>query len=459
MTAALDTFTQITHDGIHKITPSGDDVSAMRVGVELKFPVVDLKGEAVGEPKVKAMFEHLVSEGGFNPLIEDGDNLIGATFAGEVNETTAQCETGFCKAEFSMAHCGDLHAMSQQVDRLRETLAPFAERHDIALIGCGIHPVTPPSSSLKMNRQRASVWGHIYRSNSCIDPDAGDDVDLFTINTANHVHVNVAQSRVTSAINAMNGFAPAAIALGGNAKVWQGQVDHEHGCVAEAFWDWWKPVAGRVGMPDRAFDDLDDYLDYVASLPCLYVKRENGPVALQDAITMKAFLQSDAVQGTTLDGRTVTVEPDPSDVGLHNSCYWFNARLSRYFTVENRVFDQQPPDALLAPAAMTLGLAAASHEANERLQQYDWDTLRAARIAAYRDGLRAEVEGVALYDLAQQAVELAQLGLEKRGKDEASFLQPFVHRLEAGQTNPADQAAEIFERGGPSELVKARRWV
>lgn len=458
MAAMLDTLTEITQAGIAKITPDGDDVTAMRVGVELKFPVVNAQGEAVGEPQVKAMFEHLVGDG-YAPWIEAGDNLIGATRDGEMNETTVQCETGFCKAEFSMAHCRDLHAMSKQVEQLHSTLAPFTEAHDIALIGCGIHPVTPPSAALKMNRQRASVWGQIYRSNSRIEPDMGDDVDLFTVNTANHVHVNVAQSRAVSAINAMNGFAPAAIALGGNAKVWRGAVDPEHICVAEAFWDWWKPVAGRVGMPKRAFKDLADYLDCVASLPCLYVKRDDGPVAICNPMTMKAFLAAKQVEGITLDGRTVMVEPDAADVGLHNSCYWFNARLSRYFTVENRVFDQQPPDALLAPAAMTLGLAAAAEEAHELLADYDWDTLRAARVAAYRDGLRAKVQGVELHDLAKQAVELAHLGLDKRGYNEAPFLEPFEQRLSQGQTNPADDAAVIFERGGAEALVRTRRWV
>lgn len=458
MADAIDSLTDITYAGIAKITPDGDDVSAMRVGVELKFPVVNLNGEAGSESQVKAMFRHLVSEG-FDPLIEDGDNLIGATLDGEMNETTAQCETGFCKAEFSMAHCGDLHAMSKQVEHLRRTLQPFTQANDIALIGCGIHPVTPPSASLKMNRQRAGVWGQIYRSNSCIDPEAGDDVDLFTVNTANHVHVNVAQSRVASAINAMNGYAPAAIALGGNAKVWRGEVDAEHTCVAEAFWDWWKPVAGRVGMPDRVFADLDDYLAYVASLPCLYVKREAGPVAIKNPMAMKDFLRADSVEATTLDGQTVRVQPDPKDVGLHNSCYWFNARLSRYFTVENRVFDQQPPDAMLAPAAMTLGLAAACEEANDKLRAYDWDTLRAARVAAYRDGLRAETNGMALHDLAKQAVELAHIGLDKRGKNEAEFLEPFEQRLAKGQNNPADDAAAIFDCDGAAALVEARRWV
>jgi hypothetical protein len=41
--------------------------------------------------------------------------------------------------------------------------------------------------------------------------------------------------------------------------------------------------------------------------------------------------------------------------------------------------DQQPPDALLAVSALTLGLVSALVEAKEELSSYDWQALRQMR--------------------------------------------------------------------------------
>jgi len=60
------------------------------------------------------MFRHLVDVGW--SAQRERDRLTGATRPGEMNDTVASCETGYCKAEFSLAHTGDLHAMAKQVD-------------------------------------------------------------------------------------------------------------------------------------------------------------------------------------------------------------------------------------------------------------------------------------------------------------------------------------------------------
>jgi len=452
--AELTDLKQTMREGIDRVAGHVNHPRDMRVGVELKFPVVQLDGAAATRGQLAAMFQHLVDVGW--SAQREGDRLTGATRPGEMNDTVASCETGYCKAEFSLAHTGDLHAMAKQVDELRATLQPFCEAAGVALIGCGIHPVTPPSRRLKMNASRAGVWGRVFRSNHCIGADDGDDVDLFTVNAANHVHVGVPSDAAARFVNAVNGYAPALIALGANAKVWRGAVDDDHHSVAEAFWDWWQPVRGRVGMPAAAFDDLGDYVDGVAALPCLYVKRADGPIALRERIALGDYLARDASPGIDMAGREVTVTPEPADVALHNSCYWYNARVSRYFTVENRVFDQQPPEALLAPAAMTLGLAAAADEADEALRGRPWHALREARETAYRTGF-ANGHGIDPAELADEAIDLAVLGLERRGFGEQQYLEPFVQRLKT-RRNPAVEAAELFAADGPAALVNARRW-
>ncbi len=72
-----------------------------------------------------------------------------------------------------------------------------------------------------------------------------------------------------------------------------------------------------------------------------------------------------------------------------------------------------------------------------------------------RDGLDGEVEGVALSDMARRMLELAVLGLERRGLGEEVYLQPLQRQL-ASKQNPAMEASNIFNQDGIEALIAAR---
>ncbi|MBN1859294.1 hypothetical protein JW848_08830, partial [Candidatus Bipolaricaulota bacterium] len=193
-----------------------------RIGAELKFPLVNRDGSAASLESVCALWDYLV-ERGWKP-VEDAltGNIVGATKPGEENDTVASCETGFCKTEFSLAHVADLHRLDRSICELREELRPFSERQDVYFLGYGIHPVTPPSKRLLMRKGRTSVWDKVFRSNRHISEEDGDDVHLFTINTASHVHVSVPIKKAVAAVNVLNGFAGAQIALTADSNIWRG---------------------------------------------------------------------------------------------------------------------------------------------------------------------------------------------------------------------------------------------
>ncbi len=436
-----------------------DQPGSTRLGAELKFPLVAPDGTAASREDVQHLWRFLADRE-WTPQTEEG-HLIGATRPGERNDTVGSSETGYCKVEFSLAHVADLHALDRQITDLRTDLREFTEHTDRHFLGCGIHPVTPPSPELRMTKKRASVWGEIFRSNEVIPPGTGDDMDLFTINAGSHVHVSLPPGEAISAVNVLNGFAPAQIAINANSSVWRNAVDPDHEMVSEAFWDWWAPARGRVGLPPHRFTDLDHYADTIAELDLLYVRRPDGQPTFPDPPTFGEFLEapSHPAQLATTDDRKnprrVSVSPEPGDLDLHNSCYWYNARISRYFTVENRVNDQQPPTDLLLPAALTTGLTAALPEAGEALAAWDWPDLTRARPDAYRHGLDARVGDRPVTDLITQMLDVANLGLRRRGLDEERHLDPLRARF-AARTNPAREARTIFAQGEAPALVAAR---
>ena len=441
-------------DQFHRALAGRPDGSR-RIGAELKFPLVNLDGSAAGRDTVDALWAYLAGRG-WHPVADAATGrVVGCTRPGEQNDHVAGCETGYCKTEFSLAHVADLNVLEHEVNTLRGELEPFAESHQVRFLGYGIHPVTPPGKDLMLKKVRASVWDKAVPSNRCIAKDDGDDVHLFTVNAGSHVHLSVDLDEAVRAVNVLCGFAGPQIALAAHSNVWRGALDGQYKAVSEVLWDWWAPARGRSGIPLERFTSLAHYADCIAQMRPIYAKRDGMPVVLTEYGTFAEYYSLAAAEGRDLEGGAMRIVPAPEDLDLHNSCYWYTARISRYFTVENRIFDQQPPDALLAPAALTLGLVHALDEAEEQLRQYQWDALRAARESACRDGLAGNVDGRPLSDAARDMLAIARNGLRRRRLGEERFLEPFEQRLQTGRC-PADDVADQFTAGGMEALMETR---
>jgi gamma-glutamylcysteine synthetase len=426
-----------------------------RIGAELKFPFVTTDGSAVDRPTLAALWQYLLDRGWSADVDEASGNVIGARKPGEQNDTVASCETGYCKVEFSMAHVCDLHQLDAAVSELRQELHPFLSQHNSRLLCYGIHPVSPPSSALLMKKMRAGFWDKAFPSNHVIEPSEGDDVHLFTVNAGSHVHVSVSPEEAVRAVNVLTGFAGAQLALTAHSSV----SAHEwpsgpYACVNEKFWDWWKPAQGRVGVPDRPFDSLRDYVDRIAGLRPVFAKRDGRPILLCRCYDrFRDYFAETEARGETVDSRACTLTPDPVDIATHNSCYWYTARISRYYTVENRVFDQQPADALLAPAALTLGLVEAADEAWEEIRTHTWQDLVESRDLACRHGMRWHIPSSDATSLVSRMLELADMGLSRRNLGESQYLSPLWERVRA-KTCPADTIRQNVDRFGVRAILE-----
>ena len=233
-------------------------ISAQRIGAELKFPLVEQNnGCAVKLETVNALWQYL-SDHGWKPVVDPlTHQVVGASKLGEYNDSVASCETGFCKVEFSLAHVGDLHALTQQIDALLTELIPFANEHQVSFLGCGIHPVSPPSPELVITKQRTLAWNALFSEGEIVNDKPRPGLHLFTVNAGSHVHLSVSSAEeAVRATNVFNGFAGAQIALMANSSVWQGKIDPEYQCVAEKFWDWWMLDEARVGLPSKPYTDI-----------------------------------------------------------------------------------------------------------------------------------------------------------------------------------------------------------
>jgi len=429
-----------------------------QIGVELKFPLVCEDGRAPERHVIPALWAHLCASG-WEPVRDDvSARVIGARKKTEGGYTNASCETGYCKPEFSLAPVRNLIELEAAVRGLRQELLLYAERRHVHFLGYGIQPVSPPDRRLRMDKSRTRVWDSVFRSNRVVPPERGHDLDLFTLNAASHVHVSASAEEAVPLVNVFNGFAGPQIALTANSTVWRGRVDPDYACVTEKFWDWWVPEEGRVGLPLEPFKDIGDYARQITRLRPVFVKREGEPVLIQDYETFEHYYAQEQAVGTSLEDRRVAVTPRPADIDLHCTCCWHPTRITRYGTVEVRPNDQQPPGALPAIAALTLGLTESLQESHEELGGLRWEDLRAARDSACRLALSGKVGLRPIDGLAARMLELARLGLQGRGLGEERFLGPLEERLRSGRP-PAADAAGLFEDGGAEKLVKVRAFV
>lgn len=427
-----------------------------RMGSELKFPLVNQDGSAVNLRKVEALWDYL-QNCGWSPVIDEmTGTVVGAKRPGEQNDTVASCETGYCKIEFSLAHVAHLFDLKKSIRELLDHLSHFSKTNQVYFLGYGIQPVTPPGKHLQVKKSRTSVWDKVFGANRHIPKEDGDDFHLFTLNAASHVHVGVSPKEAIPAVNVLNGFAGAQIALTANSNIWKGRPDPDYKCVSEKLWDWWMPDNGRTGIPTRAFQDMRDYTRTITAFSPVFVMRSGEPIVLKNYQSFEEYFSHSNPTGLDRKGQTIALTPEHADFDLHCTCYWYNARISRYFTVENRVNDQQPPDDIITIPALTLGLVSNLPEAWKEIASYPWELLRKTREVACREGLQGRVDSLQLTDLVRKMLELAHQGLTGRGLGEEQFLTPLFERVEK-KKSPADEAAELFERGGIQALVDKRR--
>ena len=442
-----------------------------RIGSELKFPVVREDGSAIGAAQTDALWDFLIMKG-WNPVSDPlSGKTVGATKPGEMNEHRASCETGFCKVEFSLAHTASLADLAAEVGEILELISEFGEQSGAVFLGFGLQPLTPPGKDLLMQKSRNLFWDQLFGGNDYIPHGSGTDVHLFTISASNQVHVDVRMDEAVDAVNVFNGLAGAQVALTANSNIWKGRVDPAYKCLGEMFWGWWLKEAhpGRYGVPERKFRDLEDYFMEILQFPPVYVKRNGVPVALPYCRTFSDFFvcnqngaqcrrkdEGERDCGTTVTGEGVEITAEYGDLDQHFTFFWHSARLSRYYTLENRINDQQPPGEMLCIPALTLGIMENLKEGVALINSYPWEVLRKMRVQSARYGLDARVEGREVREIAREMVGVAEEGLSDRGLGEEVYLEPLIQRL-AGDFCPADRAAEVFRTQGPKGFVESFR--
>jgi glutamate--cysteine ligase len=425
-----------------------------QIGLEIELPIVQRNGEAVPYIIIQKLFAYL-EKYEFEITNENGIVLEVSRQYNEQYRTIITTDLGYSTLEIILPPLNNLYDAQYHFKGLIDLLLPFFEKENCLLLGYGVHPLTFPNRKLLAPRKRYRGLEKIWNTNTVIPKSMGNDAHLLTISAGNQCHVDVSETEAVQAINVLNASSGLQIALQANSPIWKGKVVENYKAIREKFYDFlFLEEVQRNGVAPK-FETLLDYFQHV-SHQTLFLVIRNQEVLQIFKYTFADYLEQKSVEATNLNGETVTIIPDSSDIHYHKTLFYWNARLvPNYGTIEVRMPCQQPPKDTLVTAALNLGLMENLREAEAFINQYDWTVWKHLRTQAIRYAFEAKLpNGESIVPLIRQLLMIAKTGLEKRGLNEAPFLNPLFERLEK-QQSPADVAIDIFKKEGMTGLLNA----
>ena len=393
-----------------------------------------------GACSIRAMLEGLRDRFGWDE-VREGDALIGLVKDG----ANVSLEPGG-QLELSGAPLETIHQTCDEVNEHLREVKEIADRIGAGFIGLGAAPewtegqmpVMPKGRyalmTPYMNRVGTTGTWMMYRTCTVqVNLDFASEADM------------VAKFRASLALQ------PVATALFAASPFWEGKVNGWQSWRARI----WRDLdPARTGMLPFVFEEgmgFERYVDYALDVPMYFVYRDGRYI---DALGM-SFRDF-------LDGRLPALpgeKPTLSDWADHLTTIFPEVRIKKF--MEMRGADGGPWRKICALPALWVGLLydgpslAAAWDLCKGWTAEERETLRHD---AARYGLRAEIGGRSLHDLARDVVAIAREGLAARARpgaggavpDETHFLNALEEIVASGETASDEMLARYRGAWGES---------
>lgn len=386
-----------------------------------------------GPQGIRALLAGIEKETGWHPFY-DGENPIGLR-----NDAVAggiSLEPGG-QFELSGAPMTDLHGTAEEMDEHLRVAKKVAAPLDIHFLGLGVTPLWAVDQIASMPKSRYGIMtkymgevgtlgtSMMYRSATVqTNLDFASEADM------------VKKLRVSLALQ------PIATALFANSPFADGR---DTGYLSFRSHIWLNTDDNRTGMLPFAFDEgfgFEQYADYALDVPMYFVIR-NGKYVNVAGESFRDFLDGRLPQ---LPGEKPTIK----DWEDHLSTLFPEVRLKQF--LEMRGADMGDKAHVVALSAFWTGLLyddislEAAWELVRNWTDEDRDYLRRE---VPRLGLTTPFDRSSIFDIAAQAVGIAEAGLVRRnrlnakGQDETIYLAPLEETVRSGKS-PAKRWLEKF---------------
>jgi len=383
------------------------------------------------EPRgIKALLDGLTRYG-WAPVME-GDNVI----ALERGMANVSLEPGG-QFELSGAPLETIHDICEETGQHLQEVKTVADELELGFLGLGFTPIwrrdqvpVMPKGRYKIMREYMPKVGGLgldMMFRTCTvqaNLDFGSEADM------------VAKFRTSLALQ------PICTALFANSPFVEGKPT---GFVSTRANVWTDTDPDRTGMLDFVFDDgfgFETYARYALSVPMYFVKRDGRYIDVAGR-SFRDFMDGKLPE---LPGEKPTLK----DWVDHTSTIFPEVRLKQY--LEMRGADSGPWGRLCALPALWMGIfydAAALAAAWDLCK--DWKTADHERLRAdvARVGLKAQVGGRSVQDVAKDMIAIAREGLKRRNRlsggliDESGYLAE-LDEIAASGITPAERLLELY---------------
>ena len=400
------------------------------VGIELEFPIVHTKGKPTDIEVSKDLLRFLVDALSLKVEKEDQDgNPI--QLVEPMSQDRILFEVSYTTLEFAFGRAQNIQEVEGRFQAYMKVIQEKLGEKNHAIQGWGIHPnwdindnrpVAYPRYQmlmdyLKIGNNQESVSSHDFPQYGAFI--CGSQVQL-DVSTANYLRV----------INAFTQLEAAKAYLFANSEFsgaeWDTQIsrdifweDSMHGIYPE-----------NVGVNARLFKDEDDFFDYL-DRSAIFTAERDGETYYFSPIRARDYLATEEVSAYTLNGKETLLVPQEKDFQTHRSYQYQD--LTTRGTVEFRSVCTQPLDRTFASAAFHLGLLVNLDKLETYLETApfferfgrDYKSLR----RRFSKKQLSDEETVGIVQFSKDLLAIAEQGLEMRGQQETTYLEPLKEKL------------------------------
>ena len=402
------------------------------VGVELEFPLVNLKKAPVDEKVAKGMFAFFLEKGFKVELEENGHPLF-------ITNEDGDClsfDNSYNNFEFAMNYCDNLCDIKDRFYKLLGMVQEYFKARNHALVGLGSNPYKKYTSKSHVDFSTYNMVDEYLEKFGKDSPYP--DFPAFLSSAQTHIDVPLSDLPEQYTLFAKMDFVRALLLSNSPDFDREGYI-----CYRDFLWEQsaFSLCPNITGKVDEVFESADDILDYLLKKG-IFNRNRNGKYEVFKPVGIKEyFALEDAVS---------------EDINCYLS--FKNVEITRRGTLEIRSDCAQPFEDAFAPAAFNLGIAFNVKKAKAIMENFfikegiedSNSTLREKTVKGELIASRS-----ALNELMSEIINCAEEGLLKRGKGEEALLLPLYRRCML-LTCPGRMAYRYNE----DELVEIRsQWV
>jgi glutamate--cysteine ligase len=385
-----------------------------------------------GEKSIARILQELAEKRGWTPEREHEGAPVIALARGGASVTL---EPG-AQLELSGSQCESIHQVSAELrDHMRD-IGPISRALGITWLGIGFQPFARREDYGWVPKQRYGIMREYL-------PTRGGHALDMMLRTCT-VQGNFDYDSEADAMRKMRvalALAPATTAMFANSPWKEGKP---HGGLTYRGRVWLDVDPDRTGLVPSLWKHdagFGDYVEWALDVPMFLFKRD-GHKVVNTGQTFRSFWKSG------FEGHHPTME----DWKTHLNTLFPEVRLKK--TIEIRGADAQSTEMKAALPAVWTGIlydARALAEAEALVTGWTHDEVAELRTHAWKEGLRAPFRGRPLAEVAERVVEIAEGGLQRRarldasGRDERIYLAPLRALVAQGRT-PADVLLDGIDR-------------